>query len=169
MKIELKEIDSFPAELSLRAEPAELDFELDEVRLSDGVAVDVSLQRTEDEYFVNGEVTAVAETDCARCLEPALLELHCQLSLIALRPTAEDRDKYRDSDEEIVELGTEEVLELDDQIRQGLLAEIPLKPLCREDCKGLCPVCGANKNISECDCDTSERDSRWDALKDFAD
>lgn len=167
MKVELKEIESFPAELSLTALPEELDFELTEVRLSDGVGVDISIQQTESEYFVNGECSATAEMDCARCLEPAQIELHGDIALTAIRPTADDSNKYG-SDEEIVRLDVNEVLSLDDTIRQALFSEVPLKPLCREDCRGLCPVCGANKNEQECGCESEARDSRWDALRDVS-
>ena len=167
MEIELKEIKQFPAELNLSASVDELDFVLEEVRLRDGVAVEVNIQRTDEEYFVTGETTATVETDCARCLEPATVELRGRLSFVALRLTAEDRTKYSGSDEEVIELDKEEVLSLDEQLRQALQADVPLKPLCAEDCLGLCPSCGTNRNISSCRCETQKRDPRWDALKDM--
>lgn len=169
MKVELKEIKSFPAELSLVAQPDELDFELAEVRLAEGVGLDLSIQQTDNEYILSGQCSATAEMDCARCLETAHLELHGEISLIAIRPISDEADKFDsngDSEQEVTRLDVNESLNLDDVIRRALFSEIPHKPLCREDCKGLCPVCGANRNEQRCGCDTEQRDSRWDALSD---
>ncbi|MBN4076436.1 DUF177 domain-containing protein [Gemmatimonas aurantiaca] len=166
MKVKFKEIETFPAELSLTARPEELDFELAEVRLAEGVGIDMSIQQTDTEYFVNGECSATVEMDCARCLEVAQIELHGELSLVVIRPTAGDTSAFGKDGDEAIRLDVDEVLNLDDYIRQALFTEVPLKPLCREDCRGLCSVCGANKNEGSCDCEAESRDSRWDALRD---
>jgi uncharacterized protein len=168
MKVELKEIESFPAELSLTALPEELDFELAEVRLTEGVGVDISIQQTDTEYFVNGDCSATAEIDCARCLENAQIELHGDITLVAIRATS-DKSSDFEADEENIQLDVNEVLTLNDPVRQALISEIPLKPLCREDCKGLCPVCGSNRNEESCSCESEVQDNRWDALRDVAD
>ncbi len=56
-------------------------------------------------------------------------------------------------------------LDLEDPMREYALLSIPMLPLCREDCKGLCPQCGANLNDGPCDCDTEQVDDRLAALK----
>jgi uncharacterized protein len=58
-------------------------------------------------------------------------------------------------------------LELTEDVRQTVLVEIPWHPLCREDCRGLCPRCGVDRNATECGCDPGPRDSRWDALREL--
>lgn len=167
MKVKLREIESFPVELSLTALPEELDFELAEVRLAEGVGIDITIQQTDTEYIVTGECSATAEMDCARCLDVARMELHGEISFIAIRPIAGDTSSFG-ADEEATRLDVNEVLNLNDTIRQALFSEVPLKPLCQADCKGLCSVCGANKNEDNCDCESESRDGRWDALRDSA-
>ena len=57
-----------------------------------------------------------------------------------------------------------EVIELEPLLREQFVLSLPYAPLCREDCKGLCPTCGTNLNESTCNCTPSKTDSRWDAL-----
>ena len=58
-----------------------------------------------------------------------------------------------------------EVVDLRPMIREELLLVVPEFPVCREDCRGLCPRCGTNLNESECDCRSAEADPRWEALR----
>ena len=56
-------------------------------------------------------------------------------------------------------------IDADDTLIEQILLELPLKHLCREDCKGLCPKCGADLNTTQCSCDTSDPDPRFDVLR----
>jgi uncharacterized protein len=62
-----------------------------------------------------------------------------------------------------------EGLELEDVLREQVLLAVPIKQLCRETCKGLCPQCGKNLNRETCDCAAPQLDARWSALKDLKD
>jgi uncharacterized protein len=55
--------------------------------------------------------------------------------------------------------------EIDDLVREAIILSLPLKPLCSEDCKGLCPICGTDLNRSQCSCVKERTDPRWDQLK----
>jgi uncharacterized protein len=57
------------------------------------------------------------------------------------------------------------ILDLGEDVRQFLILAVPQKLLCRDDCKGLCPECGVNRNKVQCECTTQEIDSRWEGLK----
>jgi len=57
-----------------------------------------------------------------------------------------------------------EGMDLEDSLREQILLAVPIKTLCRYDCKGLCPTCGANRNEQPCGCDQSKPDPRWAAL-----
>ncbi|MBP1654290.1 MAG: hypothetical protein H6Q28_846, partial [Bacteroidetes bacterium] len=59
------------------------------------------------------------------------------------------------------------VIDLAEDVRQTLMLSVPLKLLCAEDCRGLCPTCGANRNTAGCDCREDEPDSRWEQLKNW--
>jgi uncharacterized protein len=60
---------------------------------------------------------------------------------------------------------SDDLIETDDLLREQLILNLPMKPLCSPDCKGFCPRCGADLNISGCGCETKETDSRFEVLK----
>ncbi|HEU4371711.1 MAG TPA: DUF177 domain-containing protein [Methylomirabilota bacterium] len=119
------------------------------------------------DVFVRGRLTATVPQTCGRCLEvfPARVEVPVDVRLVP-RPPAGDS----------VELGADD-LDVDfyaaDQLDLGRLVEnettlaLPMKPLCRPDCRGLCPVCGANRNVVPCTCPPRPPDPRWTALRDL--
>ncbi len=75
-------------------------------------------------------------------------------------------DEVPDEDEdEALLIDEHHVLDLSEVIRQGLLLVDPRQTLCRPDCAGLCPRCGGNRNLGECNCDEGLRDPRWAALQ----
>ena len=93
---------------------------------------------------LTGEVTAVADTRCSRCLEPVRLPMKVALDATFDRePDPDDPDLYS------FEAST---IELTDAVRDALLLELPMRVLCSEDCRGLCPVCGINLNKGTCTC-----------------
>ena len=67
-------------------------------------------------------------------------------------------------DEKELEIDADHVLDLTEMTRQYAIADMPMKPLCRAECLGLCVVCGNDLNWQQCDCDETARDPRWGAL-----
>lgn len=132
----------FPLDETVEIEPMEV--------LSDPVHfVDV---RAEGEYLCTGdnrisikaEISARADTRCSRCLEPVRVPVNAAVDAIFDRqPDPEDPDLYS------FEAST---VELTDAVRDALLLELPMRILCGEDCRGLCPVCGINLNKGTCTC-----------------
>lgn len=133
---------AYPFEAAVTLEPMEV--------LGDTVAFqDI---RAEGEYLSTGDqhvslkakVTAKAETRCSRCLEPVTIPIAANVDAdFDRQPDPEDPDLYS------FEAST---IELTDAVRDALLLELPLRILCSEDCKGLCPVCGINLNKGTCTC-----------------
>ena len=77
-------------------------------------------------------------------------------------------DKVADSaDEDEFVIMSDCAVDIEELVRTALVLELPTRFLCREDCKGLCPKCGADLNCGECGCDMREHDPRWDALRDY--
>ncbi len=104
--------------------------------------------------------------DCARCLEPfdARIEV---VSEEEFRPTIDISSGrvFRDTGEDEALIITEQhILDLSEIVRQAIILALPVTPLCREDCAGLCPICGANRNEEQCDCEDADVDPRWEAL-----
>jgi uncharacterized protein len=116
-----------------------------------------------------GSVEVHMEFPCARCLEPVVHDIARSFDLI-YRPQGVDR---RADEVSISEAETEigyyqgEGMLLEDVLREQVLLATPVRALCREDCKGLCPQCGRNLNVEQCNCEQHPSDPRWAALTDL--
>ena len=100
---------------------------------------------------------------CARCLSPVTGQFTLDLEkTVAPRNLLGDLDEDKLDEFAIIEDG---FLDMDEQLREQLEMEFPMRFLCREDCKGLCPKCGKNLNEGECDCNHTEIDPRMEPLR----
>ena len=102
---------------------------------------------------------------CFRCLEPARVDLAVDTSEFVAEGRPDDAPFDEDLDSTYVD---NHVLDLASWTRDAVAEAMPARVLCREDCAGLCPVCGADKNVVSCDCAVEVIDSRWDALRELA-
>ena len=133
---------SFPFTASL--ELGEMEVLSDPVRFSDISVEGEYLYTGDNRISLKADVNARANTRCSRCLEPVAIPVSAELdALFDRQPDPEDPDLYS------FEAST---VELTDAVRDALLLELPLRILCAEDCKGLCPVCGINLNKGTCTC-----------------
>lgn len=143
---------------------SELDMIADGVDLASPVKVSLDVTRSGDELHITGRASVDALLQCARCLEqyPSKVESPVEVMVMVGGEIADQEDDH------LVRLPAgARYVDLTDEVRSELLVRLPLKPLCNEDCKGLCPACGINLNLGRCACRVERRDSRWDALKDF--
>ncbi|MFT4113688.1 YceD family protein [Silvibacterium sp.] len=109
------------------------------------------------------------EIGCARCLEPVPHAVSGEFDLI-FRPI----DAEKDGGEHAISASETEIgyyqgggLSLEDVLREQVLLSLPVRTLCREDCKGLCPHCGRDLNSESCTCEAALSDPRWSALSDL--
>lgn len=118
----------------------------------------------------NGQVLASGQADaplvheCRRCLERVDRPFEQQLELCWSAADQLSDDLGADTGVRVLELGADAV-ELGEAIREELVLAAPKYVLCQEDCRGVCPGCGTDLNEEQCECVTSERDPRWDALR----
>jgi len=151
--------------------PAELD--RDEVVGLGPVSIDAEARKGDrpGEYYIDGEVRFTADFQCARCLEPYPFANESKFQLRFFpRPeaTGEENEEVEVSPDELdVEFYSERAIPLQELAAEQILLSIPMKPLCDEQCLGLCPNCGANRNREACQCETSVVDERWGALQDI--
>jgi uncharacterized protein len=128
------------------------------------------LPHTGGEVRVQGRITGTLETECDRCLGRASFPIDAPFDLFyrLLEPAAEVVEEAA-IDEGEAEMGFYELpgLELEDIIREQLLLQLPMQRVCSEACKGICPLCGANRNETACACEAHPGDDRWMALKDL--
>ena len=124
------------------------------------------LDNTGGEIRVQGRYTGTLEADCDRCLALTRFPLEKSFDLFYRPPPDLDVDEIK-IDEGEAEIGFYEGLglELADLIKEQILLALPMQRVCREECKGICPVCGANRNEVPCECHIKPADDRWTALK----
>ncbi len=125
------------------------------------------LPHTLGEIRIQGHLKVRMQADCDRCLEPAEFPLDADFDLF-YRPAK--RAGYEEDVE--IDEGESEVafyegggVELKDILREFVLLSLPMQRICREDCHGICPVCGQNRNQAGCACESKKMDDRWSALK----
>jgi uncharacterized protein len=130
------------------------------------VTARMHLLKTGDNVFVRGDLVGEVELPCVRCLAPARLPLAVPLQLTAA-PDELLRDEARDEGGDDVDVFTHdgETLELSPVLREALILALPMTALCRPDCRGLCPVCGGDRNQRACGCEVATSDPRLAALK----
>ncbi len=114
------------------------------------------ITNTGNALLVSGTVTASATTACARCLEDVFFDFNGELEGYYLINTQEEPPEDMD-DDEFEYLPENKTIDMEPLIIAGLLLELPLVPLCDEECKGICPECGANKNTEPCTCEEQKR------------
>ena len=124
--------------------------------LPEGIAYDVVFTNAGDGILVTGMVRAHAEGACDRCLEPASFELAGEIEEYYLFDTPENEGAYEDGFEL---LGPERTIDLADPVLDAVVCDTPFVVLCREDCRGLCPTCGANLNEGDCGCAEATEDA----------
>lgn len=98
-------------------------------------------------------------TACARCLKMVDVQLPVEIHERFSASAAKE-------DDDIFPLVHDNIY-VNDVLEQNLFVALPLKVLCKEDCKGLCPVCGCDRNETDCDCELEDIDPRLAVLKDF--
>ena len=132
------------------------DVALDETTLAPGepVVCDVGLEAVHSGVLATGSVEAKWIGTCRRCLEPASGAI-----VASVQELFESEPRVGES----YPLGPEQ-LDLEPMVREAVLLELPLAPLCRDDCAGLCPTCGASLSVETCSCSSEKRDPRWAAL-----
>lgn len=133
---------------------------------SEPVRGHVHLLRTNRGILVTGALRGLATTQCSRCLADITMPVAVDIEE-EFQPTVDVvRGTFLAVDEEDTALLIDEhhILDMSDVARQALLLEIPMQPLCRPDCAGLCPTCGKDLNSGACDCLPVEVDARWAQL-----
>jgi uncharacterized protein len=130
--------------------------------------VNLRLERDGLDVFVTGEVRAAVSQACGRCLEPSPSEVTATLDVrLVPRPSTADNVELA-ADDLDVDFYDKDLIDIGALIDAETTLALPMKPLCREGCLGLCRVCGGNRNVVKCECPERPPDPRLAALKDLA-
>jgi uncharacterized protein len=142
--------------------PGSIDYHTAEIKQSEPLQVTATAELLDGQIRITGELETKIELVCARCLEPVVEDVNRAFDLF-YRPVAKDlkpkEDRLKDDDTEIGFFEGEGLF-LADVLKEQVLLALPLKVICRSDCRGLCPSCGANLNHEECRCETHTTDAR---------
>lgn len=158
---------SLPFEFSLP--PASLKELPGDVRALTDLEVRGEVTNTGEFMLVRAEVRGRFLTACSRCLQPAEAvvdaEIRERFRRMDQRRLEED-DPFADAEEDDdVSWFRGDRIDIGEVVREHVALHLPMKPVCREDCRGLCPRCGVNWNTDTCDCTTDDVDPRLAALK----
>lgn len=115
-----------------------------------GLAMDGRIEKTGDDYLLRAHLRGEVESVCARCLEPARVAIDVPVAVTFVSSDSDDTEEEDEDPDVILFKGGE--IDVGDEIRDELLLAVPINPLCQESCKGLCDVCGQNRNLSACTC-----------------
>ena len=147
-------------------------------RLAEPARVIGRIARTDHDeraFRLSGRVVADhIELACDRCLAPFEIEVRENLDLLYLpqsknvAPAGED-DRGLGENELSVSFYRDDQIDLSHVAWEQIVLALPMKPLCKPDCKGLCPDCGVNRNVASCSCVRADTDPRWQALSDLLD
>ncbi len=144
-----------------------LEFEGQDFIFPEGFHAEASIRWLEESLLsVNIRISAEITAECARCLKPVSLEISEELGYLYYSHGAEELDGFDDyMPVEVDFFGR--VIDVMPQIQESIYTLLPTKVLCREDCKGLCPNCGADLNEGQCSCKNENVDPRLEALRNF--
>ena len=136
---------------------ARAELQLDDPRIAGDITVSVEAVSAVDGITVRGEVRVPWADECRRCLTPVSGETLAEVDEMYQTVVLSEDALPIEGDQ----------IDLAPVVREYALLELPVGPLCRPDCAGICPVCGIDRNTATCTCDTSVRDERWGALGDL--
>ena len=158
-----------------RFEPDAFALKDEEFRIVGPVVLGADLRKDARKVRLVGRVGATLECECSRCLEPFQVPVDAAFDVMFLpaesnvagppsRGEVDDEQEVREDDLG-VSFYKDETLDFGELMREQFFLALPMKPLCRADCQGLCPVCGINRNRDTCSCRSEWVDPRMEALR----
>lgn len=147
---DLKEIGS-KRSVNLDLDFPDLEFVEREIKIKDSIKLDLDIYHTSNSFVVEGKLETELILNCSRCLQEYSSNLELDISEEVLKSEMEDIEE----------------LYLDDIIVDNIILALPMKPLCSDQCSGICSQCGQNLNEGECDCEDEKTDPRLAELKNF--
>ena len=167
MRIELASLESGKGAFAHTYTPDEIILEDDRVTLLEAPAVSGQIRQQARRVHVSGRVTARAKVECDRCLKPVELATDSRFKLEYVTTEDYQAQQAVELTEEDLDLSVfdGEAIDIDELVTEELLLAVPDHVLCGENCRGMCAVCGVDKNSTECGCEAQTVDPRWAGLK----
>ena len=169
MRIELESAEESGGRFSKIYEGGQLAFDESELRLIEPIAVSGRIRRKGGEVELSGELNTKVMVPCARCLKEVEIPIEVNFAERFVSAIAWRNEEQHELSQDDLNLGLVEdaAVELDDVVKEEILLSLPNQVLCDQNCKGICPSCGADRNAGDCSCKSDEVDSRWEKLRDL--
>lgn len=170
MRLDLSHIRQPESAFLRQYEPSAFVEQDEDYRVVAPVALAFTIHKDQDRFRLVGSVATALELRCSRCLEPFTLPVDSAFDLRYLpegtaAPDVDTDDGELADDDTAATFYRDEAIDLGDLVREQFYLALPMKPLCRPDCKGLCPQCGTNLNTDTCQCQPRWEDPRLAGLK----
>lgn len=166
MLIEVETLTAAGKHFTAHYEPTELPLEDESVRLLEAVEAKGKASRRGERVRLEGEVRTRIEKACDRCLRPVGENVAATFEIQFVPPAeAASATPVLEAEDLDVEPLSGDTIDFDEIVREQILLAVDMRSLCRTDCKGLCPNCGADLNEGDCGCQKIDVDPRWAALK----
>jgi uncharacterized protein len=169
MRIELENLEGGKGDFAHVYQPDELNPVDERVRLTKPAAINGKIRLSGNDVFVNGHLDTQAQVECDRCLQLVEVPVNADFELEYI--TGSDYESSEAAELTEAEMSVSvfdgEAIDVDEIVKEQILLAVPTRMLCREDCKGICPECGIDRNTGQCNCVKEDVDPRWAALKNF--
>ena len=167
MIVDLTAIEGSSVRFDFDVSPAEIDVQDENVSMTSDVRASGEVVKHIAQVDVIGSITGDAEAACTRCLTPVPQKLAIDFSVSFVTPEhfASDTEREVLPDDLDTDVLASDRLDLKEVMREQVLLNLPEQLFCKPDCKGICPKCGADRNLIDCKCDEADVDPRWAALQ----
>ena len=167
MRIELENLERGKGGFAHVYQPDDLNPLDERVLLSAPASVTGKVRLAGNEVFVNGHIDARAQVECDRCLQPVEAPVNADFALEYVTGSEYESSAAAELTEAemLVAVFDGQAIDVDEVVKEQVLLAVPTRMLCREDCKGICPECGTDRNTGDCNCVDKDIDPRWAALK----
>jgi uncharacterized protein len=150
-------------------QPGEIGDEGEAYKVVAPVDLSFEIHKDKDKFRLVGNVKTELELGCSRCVEPFRMPVDAPFDLRFLPASEASAEPEREVEEEDLETSfyRDDRIDLNELLREQFYLALPMKPLCGDQCKGLCPQCGMNLNTGTCDCEPAWEDPRLAPLRDL--
>lgn len=167
MNLDLTQVRQPETDIVRRYDPEAFEGRPGQFRVVAPVDLAFKVYKDQTRFRLVGRVSTVLELNCSRCLEPFRLPVDSAFEIRYLPQTESTLGEEREVEEDDLSdaFYRDERIDLLQLMEEQFYLALPMKPLCKDDCKGLCPNCGANWNETTCNCEVRWEDPRLAGLK----
>jgi uncharacterized protein len=167
VRITLEELELHPIVVSKTYSAEALDYHGAEFRQATPLKVDAIAELRGEEIRVRGHLGTILAASCDRCLGPVALPVEQDFDLFYRPISTIARAEEVELPQDELEVGffSGDGIEFDDVVTEQVILSVPMKLICKTDCRGLCPVCASNLNVEQCGCSTTAEISPFSSLK----